>query len=271
MINELLLGGVSQSKEERSRKREYLRDLILVLTQKEVQVRYRNTWLGYAWSLLHPLTFALVYYIAFGIIMRVPIENYALFLIVGLFPWQWISHSLSTAPNIFLANATLIKKVKFPWNMLVVSTIANYGVQFLLSVPVVAGFAMWQGTPVSLAWIIGVPILVAIQFGTLYGISVAIACANLFFRDLDRLVSLSITFLFFLTPIAYSIRMVPGEYESLLYLNPLAPLMLSWQRLFLEGELPWATVGVAVGVAFASVACGTFVYKQLSPRFAEVI
>src|SRR5574342_1242366 len=173
---------------ERHISREYLRDLILVLVQKEIRIRYRNTWLGYAWSLLHPLTFTLVYYVAFGMIMRVPIDNYAVFLIVGLFPWQWISQALSTAPNIFLANAMLIKKVKFPWNMLVVSVIMNLGFQFLLSIPFMAGIAIWSGYSISLAWFFGVPLLAAIQFATLYGATLAIASVNLFFRDLDRLV-----------------------------------------------------------------------------------
>lgn len=250
---------------------EYLRDLIVVLTQKEVSVRYRNTWLGYAWSLLHPLTFALVYYIVFGIIMRVQVENYGLFLIVGLFPWQWVSHSLCTAPNIFLANASLIKKVKFPWNMLVVSVVINFGFQFLLSIPVVLGLLIWHGVPISFAWIIGVPLLGVIQFSTLYGMSLAIASANLFFRDLDRLVSLGVTFLFFLTPITYSVRMIPSEYESLLYLNPLAAIMLSWQHLFLMSDLAWIPVGAAAMVGFSSVVLGTLTYNRLASRFAEAI
>lgn len=256
---------------ERHISREYLRDLILVLVQKEIKIRYRNTWLGYAWSLLHPLTFTLVYYIAFGMIMRVPIDNYAVFLIVGLFPWQWISQSLSTAPNIFLANAMLIKKVKFPWNMLVISVITNLGFQFLLSVPFMAGIAIWSGYSISFAWLFGVPLLAAIQFATLYGATLAIASMNLFFRDLDRLVSLGVTFLFFLTPIAYSIRMVPAQYEWLLYLNPLASVMLSWQQLFLAGALEWKLIWAASAVGLISVTFGTMIYSRLSLRFSEVI
>jgi lipopolysaccharide transport system permease protein len=251
--------------------REYLRDLILVLVQKEIRIRYRNTWLGYAWSLLHPLTFTLVYYIAFGMIMRVPIDNYAAFLIVGLFPWQWISQSLITAPNIFLANAMLIKKVKFPWNMLVVSVITNLGFQFLLSVPFMAGIVIWSGYSISLMWLLGVPLLTAIQFATLYGACLAIASVNLFFRDLDRLVVLGVTFLFFLTPIAYSIRMIPTQYEWLLCLNPLASVMLSWQQLFLTGAFEWKLIWVAAAVGLLSVTFGTMIYSRLSLRFAEVI
>src|SRR5215510_6581348 len=84
---------------------EYVRDLLMILIGKEIKVRYKNSWLGYAWSIANPLFFACVYYIAFGFVMRVQVPNYPLFLIAGLFPWQWISNSMNGAPFIFLANA----------------------------------------------------------------------------------------------------------------------------------------------------------------------
>lgn len=98
---------------------EYFRDLLFVLTQKEIKVRYKSSWLGYAWSIAHPLVFALIYFVAFGLFMRVQIPHYPLFLIAGLFPWQWFANSINVSPNIFLQNTMLIKKVKFPRNILV--------------------------------------------------------------------------------------------------------------------------------------------------------
>ncbi|HPP07434.1 MAG TPA: hypothetical protein PLW88_08675, partial [Syntrophorhabdaceae bacterium] len=86
-------------------------DLIIVFTQKDLKVRYKNSFLGYLWSVGHPLAFAIIFYIAFKLIMRVPIENYALFLICGLFPWQWFSNSINASPMIFLGNAQIIKKI----------------------------------------------------------------------------------------------------------------------------------------------------------------
>ena len=93
---------------------QYLLDLTLVLTRKEIQIRYKNNVLGYLWSVLQPLSFALVYYIAFKIVMRIEMENYTLFLLTGLFPWQWFSNSISEASNTFISNASIIKKLIFP-------------------------------------------------------------------------------------------------------------------------------------------------------------
>src|SRR5512137_280342 len=102
-----------------TREREYLKDLLVVLTQKEVKLRYKNSWLGYLWSVANPLAFAALYFVAFSVYMRVDIPRYPLFLIAGLFPWQWIANSAGASPNLFLTNTSLIKKVRFPRHVLV--------------------------------------------------------------------------------------------------------------------------------------------------------
>jgi lipopolysaccharide transport system permease protein len=250
---------------------QYLKDLLVVLTRKEIKIRYKNSWLGYAWSILNPLAFAFIYSIAFGVVMRVQVSQYPLFLLAGLFPWQWLSHSFSAAPNIFLANATLIKKVRFPWNMLVASTVLNDAVHFVLSIPIIMGFlALYQSVP-SWSWLIGIPLLVLEQFVMIYGFALTIASLNLFFRDLDRLTALMITFLFFLTPITYSSSMVPDNYQVFLYLNPMAPLMLSWQQLFLTGTLSWPFILTGYVIALLSFGMGSLIYRKLSLKFAEVV
>lgn len=121
---------------------EHLWDLVVILTQKEIKARYKNSALGYVWSVANPLLFAVIYYIVFGQIMKVPIENYSLFLMAALLPWHWLANSVIAAPNVFLANATLIKKVRFPRNVLVVSYVLNEGIHFVLSIPVIAGFLL---------------------------------------------------------------------------------------------------------------------------------
>jgi len=79
-------------------------DLLIVLTQKEMKVRYKSSFLGYIWSIANPLAFAFVFFIAFKVVMKIKMENYTLFLITGLFPWQWFSNSVSLSPTIFLGN-----------------------------------------------------------------------------------------------------------------------------------------------------------------------
>ena len=92
----------------------YYRDLVQVLISKELKVRYKNTVLGYLWSVANPIAFALTFFIAFKNTLKIDIENYILYLLVGLFPWQFFANAIGQAPSMFLANANIIKKVIFP-------------------------------------------------------------------------------------------------------------------------------------------------------------
>lgn len=249
----------------------YLYDLITVLTQKEIKIRYKSTWLGYLWSVANPLAFALLYFVAFRVFMRVEIPDYPLFLVAGLFPWQWLANSITLSPIIFLQNAPLLKKMRFPRNILVATTVMNDAFHFILSIPVICVFLLFYGFIPSWRWLIGIPVLVLAQFMFVYGLSLAIASLNLFFRDLERLTVLLVTFLFFLTPIVYSTSMIPAEYQRLLYFNPVVPLFVSWRELFLSGRLYWGLIAAAYAYAVLALGLGVLVYRKLCWKFAEVV
>jgi lipopolysaccharide transport system permease protein len=248
-------------------------DLLVVLTQKEIKVRYKSSWLGYAWSVANPLAFALVYFMAFGVFMRVQIPGYPypLFLVVGLFPWQWVANSINMAPSTFVANATLIKRVRFPRAALVASSVLNDGLHFLVSLPVIVVLLLAYGFTPSWTWLAGVPLLVVAQFMLIYGIALIVASLNLFFRDLERLTAIATSFLFFMTPIIYPFDNIPPRYQPLLRLNPLSSIIGAWQELFLAGTLDLGAV--AIGYAWGAVflVLGWLVYRALSPRFAELV
>jgi len=271
MSSKLTVRTVSGDRASEAWRGEYLRDLIVVLTEKDIKGRYKNSWLGYAWSVLNPLAFATVYYCAFGVFMRVQVTDYPLFLVAGLFPWQWISHSMSVAPNIFIANATLLKKVRFARHVLVVSTVLSDGLHFLMSIPIILVFLTIYHVAPTWFWLIGVPVLTGIQLIMVYGTSLLVASVNLFLRDLDRLTILFMTFLFFLTPIAYTSAMIPEKYQGYMYLNPFTPLILNWQQLFLTGTLSWGGVLAAGMMAALMAMIGYLAYSKLAPKFAEVI
>ncbi len=248
------------------------KDLVLVLTQKELKVRYKNNVLGYFWSIGNPLALSFVYYVAFKIVMRNPIPNYALFLIAGLFPWQWFANSVGASCGVFLGNASIIKKVNFPRNILPLAIALQDMIHFILSIPVIALFMFIYHVSPSISWLYGIPLLLCIQLVMTYGVTLIVSSMNLFFRDTERLTGIFLTFVFFLTPIIYSMEMIPQKYSFIAkLLNPLAPLIISWRKLFLDGVLvPRYLAASAVSALFA-LAIGYFFYKKLSPRFAEVL
>jgi homopolymeric O-antigen transport system permease protein len=251
----------------------YISDLILVLVQKDMKVRYKSSWLGYAWSVANPLLFTVVYYVALGVFLRfeIPGYPYPLFLIAGQFPWQWLASSIGGGPMTFISNASLIKKVRFPRNVLIVSSVLSDAIHFLLTVPVTVVVLLWYGRTPSWMWVPGIPLLVFAQFLTLYGVALAVASINVFFRDLERLVALFLQLLFFLTPVIYSVSIVPLQYHLWIKLNPVAPLIRAWQKLLLDGYLDPLLVGAAYLSGLICLAIGVLVYRALSPRFAELV
>jgi len=246
-------------------------DLVLVLIQKEMKVRYKSSVLGYLWSIGHPLVFALVFFMAFKVVMRLDIENYGLFLITGLFPWQWFSNSVNNSTTTFLNNSSIIKKVNFPRGIIPAVTVLQDTIHFALSIPVVVGLLLVHHKAPSLAWLYGVPVLLCLQFMMIYGIALLVSSVNLFFRDLERLTAISMTLLFYFTPIIYPASMVPERFGGLMRANPVAPLMMSWRSLFLEGRVEPRTVMLAFIFSAAVFTAGCAVYRKLSWKFAEVL
>ena len=249
----------------------YYRDLTLVLLAKEFKVRYKNTFMGYAWSLMHPLFMSLIFFVVLSVVMRIQVEAYALYLIAGLFPWQWIANTAQGANSCFLGNSSLIKKVRFQRAMLVLASVLNESVHFVVSVPVIVAFMLYYGKRPSLDWIWALPALVLLQLTMTFGLALLIATTNLFFRDLERLVALLVHALFYLTPIWYPADRVPAEYTWVFYANPFASVVLCWQGLFYYGAVPAVYFGVALTWALGWLAFGLLVYHKNVWRFAEIV
>jgi lipopolysaccharide transport system permease protein len=246
-------------------------DIIIVLTQKELKVRYKSNVLGYFWSVGNPLAFALVFFVAFKVVVRIPIEDYALFLIAGLFPWQWFANSVNTSPLLFIGNASIIKKVNFPRNLIIFSQVLQDMVHFILSIPVLVLFVFIYGKHPSVSWLYGIPILLVMQFFLTYGVCLFISSTNLFFRDLERLTTIGMTLLFYFTPVIYSETMIPEKYRIYVHANPLASFVMNWRNLLLNGSIDWFLILESLIYSLAIFAIGYVTYKKLYWRFAEVL
>jgi lipopolysaccharide transport system permease protein len=236
-----------------------------------MKVKYKNSFLGYLWSIGNPLAFATVFFVAFRLVMRINIENYALFLICGLFSWQWFANSINSAPLVYFENASIIKKVNFPRNLLPFARVLQDMIHFVLALPVVTVFLFIHHSSPFLSWVYGIPILLLIQFLFAYGICLAVSAINLFFRDLERLTTIVMTLFFYATPVIYAESMVPVQFKFLLYANPFAPVVVCWRHLLLYGQFMPVQAGISLLYALVFFLVGHSIYKKLSPRFAEVL
>ncbi len=254
----------------KNRKIQYIVDLILELAKKELKVRYKNSILGYLWSILSPLSLAIVFFVAFKIFMRLKIENYVLFLITGLFSWQWFTNSVYASTNLFLNNATLIKKIKFPKDSLIYSMVLNDLVHFVLATPVIFLFILIYRQKISL-YLILFPFVVVLQYLFISGICLIVSSINLFFRDLERLVVVFTNLLFYLTPIIYSPEMVPQRYRIFLLFNPMSNFVILYRNMFIFDRIQFEIMIATLIFSIMIFLIGQSVYKILEWRFAEVV
>ncbi|MEX0679582.1 MAG: ABC transporter permease [Pirellulales bacterium] len=249
----------------------YYRDLILVLLGKEFKVRYKSTFMGYAWSVLHPLVLAFIFFMFFRVVVRVQIPAYALYLIAGLFPWHWLANTTAASNMYFLGNGSLIKKVRFQRAALVFSGVLSDSVHFICSIPVIVGFMLYYGKYPGLNWLWAVPALLCLQFVMTSGLGLAIATTNMFFRDLERLTALVTQIFFYLAPVVYPLEAVPAEYTWVFYANPFASIVICWQGLFYNGSVPLVHLGVAMAWSLGWFALGMLIYCKNVWRFAEIV
>ena len=246
-------------------------DLLWLLTKKEVTLKYKRTYLGILWSLLNPILLALVLFIAFKVFMRIKMENYTFFFLSALFPWNWFSASVTMSTGALVWNVNLIKRIRFPRHFLVLSTILGQFVNFIFALPIVIGFSYFYGGGPGMNWLITIPILIIIQFIATIGICLVISMVNAYFRDMEYIVGVVITLLFWMTPIVYPLKMVPEAYRFYLAINPLTYLITAWRDLFMSNYIDWGSIGISSGSSLIFVLLGIIVFKRLGKRLDEVL
>jgi lipopolysaccharide transport system permease protein len=247
-------------------------ELLYLLVIKELKVRYKSRFLGYLWALANPIAFAFVYWIAFKLIMRVEMPNYSLFLITGIFPWVWLSMGVTHGARSFLDNASLIKKASLPRPILPLSCVVQETVHFAFALPVIIAFLVFAGDyPVRASWLWQIPLLAALQVAFVYPLALSVALVNVYVRDIENLVGIGLSLLFFVTPMVYPITMVPEAYRRWFELNPLHALMQSWRSVLLDHTLDPGYFAYAAATAAVAGIIAWILYRTLAPRVGELL
>lgn len=246
-------------------------DLLVAITLRDLRVKYRATFLSYFWWIARPLTLGLVMYFALDRVLSLDIHNHAAFLLSALFPWFWFQSTLIDSTGAFIGNAGLLKKVRFTRIVVPLSVVAGDTIEFIFTLPVLILLVVISGSDPSWAWLVGIPVLVAVQLALLCGLGVAAACINVFVRDLQPGLMAFTTLLFYVSPIIYPLDRVPDQYERWLRLNPLVPLLDGWREVLVDGNLPDASLWPAVAFAAVAVGFGLWVMHVADRNLADVL
>ena len=243
-------------------------ELVTALTSRELRLRYQGSFFGWAWSLAKPLALGLVLFFALDKVLGTGIT--AEFLLAALFPWFWFQSSVQASAGSFVGNAGLLKKVRFPRAVLPMSAVLGNTAQFLLALPVLAGFLLISDHNPTVAWL-ALPLVFLLQLILITGLAFFVASATVYFRDLEHIIEVLLNLLFYATPIIYAAEKVPDEYAWVTKLNPLAPLIEAWRSILLDGDWPSTDIYYAIALSLVAVVVGWLAFRRLEDGFADVL
>lgn len=257
------------------------RELLWNLTLRELRTKYRRSFLGWAWSMLNPIATVAIYSFVFGVLFDASaplgqpsgLENFALFLLCALLPWNFFSLVQSQGMGALLNNAGLVRKVYFARETLVLSQVLHGLVQFgiemglLIILLVIVGSPLLPWLPVTLLLM-----LLLAAFGT--GLALALSVLCVFFRDLSYLWGIVLQVWFFATPIVYPPDLLEGRVtpwlQTVLENNPMAKFAAAFRRTLYDGAAPgWKAMLVLILLSAGSVTAGWWIFNKFSRRLAE--
>lgn len=246
------------------------RELIITLVLRELKSRYRGSFFGYLWSFLNPLLLLIIYSFVFTYIFRPRIEGislYALFLFIGLLPWNWFSSSLNDCAICFQENAGLLKKIYFPLEIIPLVKVLAQGFHFLFAFPIIIiALILTKNLHISFIFF---PISFLFQLFFISFLSILIGMLGVFFKDLKDLLANFLHFLFFATPIIYSLEMIPDSIlKKFILFNPLTHLMRLWQYPLFYGKLPGYK---SIFYIFIFILIFCFLYLLIFKKYKEEI
>lgn len=224
------------------------RGFIFGSVKREFQSKYRNSILGAAWTILNPLAMIVVYTVIFAQVMRTRLPGtdstfaYSIYLCAGTLTWGLFAEITGRGQTVFLEYANLIKKISFPRICLPIIVVLNAMLNFAIVFALFTCFLIVSGNFPGWVFIAIFPLL-AIQVVFSIGLATVLGVLNVFFRDVGQFFGIFLQFWFWLTPVVYPAAILPERIRSLVMWNPMAPLMVAYQTILVNGQWPqWKTL-----------------------------
>ncbi|MCU1349828.1 MAG: putative O-antigen export system permease protein rfbA [Acidobacteria bacterium] len=241
--------------------------LLRELTHRDLTVRYKRSFLGFFWTMLHPLLLMLIFAVVFSGLFRTGAPHYETYFLSAYVAWNFFAQTTVNAMASVAWNGPLMKRVRVPASIFTISTIVSGLVNLGLSLVVLFGIMLAVGAPLH-ATLIFLPVSLLIVGIFTLGVSLALTAVSIFFGDVREMVQAGMPALMYLTPIIYPISVVPDRYRWLFKLNPLVYIVEIVRDPIYYGIIPSpTTLAVATVVSFGSLTVGWMIFRHLAPRF----
>lgn len=245
--------------------------------KNELHLRFVRSKLGALWIVIHPLMQVLIFALILSEVLSAKLPGinnkyaYALYLMAGTLCWALFSETISKCLTLFIDNSNLLKKMAFPRVCLPLIAAGTALVNnLMLLVAILAVFAALGHVPdIQIVWL---PILILITLMLAMGVGLLLGTLNVFMRDIGQVVPVILQALFWLTPVVYNIDILSQGVQRWFRLNPLLPLVTSYQNILVYGKSPlWSELAILVGVSFLLLLFALLVFRRASPEMVDVL
>ena len=245
------------------------RELLKTNVKKEIRGKYKGSWLGVVWTFLNPLLMLAVYAFVFPYILRIEVENYTIFMIVALIPWNFFTTVVTAGTSSITTNGGILKKVYFPREIIPLSVTLSQLINFLITCIIMFVFIIVSGVGFSVHfWLF--PVIVLIQFFLSLGINLILSSITVFVHDVAHFVQIAMTLGFYATPVVYLSSMLPAKFQWAMHVNPMAVLVESYRSILYYHRMPdivW--LGIWGALSLVILLIGYIVFKRLEKTFVE--
>jgi lipopolysaccharide transport system permease protein len=248
------------------------RELLKVLTERDIKVRYKQTVLGFAWAILQPFMLMVVFSIFFGRFAKMPSDGlpYPIFAYAALLPWTFFSTAVTNASQSLVNSSHLVSKVYFPRLIVPFAVVSAGLVDFLIAA--VFMFFMMAYYNVGWSWqLLLAPLLTFCVLMAALGVGTFLSSLTVTYRDFRFVVPFLIQFWMFASPVAFPLSIVPEQWQWLLLLNPMTGIIGGFRSCFLGTPIDWIAILIALASSLTFFVVGVFYFKSVERRFADII
>lgn len=244
-------------------------DVFRVLFSRDLKVMYKRSALGVGWALGMPVVQLIVFSFIFRKVLDVQIDHYPAFIFIGVLVWGWFHTAVGESVGLITSNRALVGQPGFPLVVLPNVTVAVRMFHFLVAGPLLVGMLVWNGLPPNPAWAF-IPILIAVQYIFTVGLAYPLASLNVVWKDTQHVTRVGLQLLMFLSPVFYTLDLVPENSLRWYELNPMVGMLDAWRDVLMQGVMPDPLVlGKLLLLGLVLLFAGRWLFVRQSHRFLE--
>ena len=251
------------------------RELFYILSWRDIKVRYKQTVVGAAWSIIRPLLTTFIFYMVFNRVAKLQNPGnsdtpYMLLIFAGMMPWQFFSNAVSESSMSLVGNSNLITKVYFPRMIIPASSVITSLVDFAITFGMMILMMVWyQFVP---GWeIVFLPFFILLVFICAFGIGLFLTALNVKYRDFRYILPFIIQFGLYITPVGYSSAHIPEQWRGLFSINPMVGVIDGFRFCLLREPMHWESFITSLLFGFLFLGMGIFYFRKMEKGFADNI